>query len=361
MKASLFIGKDMADKTFNYHQLGPEILEKIQSDIDAHKENPYAFKDSDAVRRNPEKDKNTFLRPAFSRDVDKIMNVPYFTRYSDKTQVFSLNKNDDISRRSYHVQLVSKIARNIGRMLNLNLNLIEAIALGHDIGHTPFGHAGERALNDICPLGFEHSEQSVRVVEMLEKDGQGLNLTWEVVDGIRNHQTEGEPSTPEGQIVRLSDKIAYVNSDIDDAIRAQILTEEDIPLQIRKTLGMTSAIRLDTLIHDVIMSSKDSPVIKMSQDIEGAMKELRDYLFAHVYKDSVAKTEEIKAKRMIKELYLYYDNHIDELPLRFKNMIVDGEDADRVICDYISGMTDQYCITKFNEYFMPRAWQVDGF
>ncbi len=301
------------------------------------------------------------IRPLFQRDRDRILHSKAFRRLKNKTQVFLTPQGDHYRTRLSHTLEVSQNARTIAKALRLNEDLVEAIALGHDLGHTPFGHAGEAQLDELCSSGFVHSDQSVRIVEKLEKSGQGLNLTWEVVDGIRNHQTEGEPSTPEGQIVRLSDKIAYVNSDIDDAIRAQILTEEDIPLQIRKTLGMTSAIRLDTLIHDVIMSSKDSPVIKMSQDIEGAMKELRDYLFAHVYKDSVAKTEEIKAKRMIKELYLYYDNHIDELPLRFKNMIVDGEDADRVICDYISGMTDQYCITKFNEYFMPRAWQVDGF
>jgi dGTPase len=213
----------------------------------------------------------------------------------------------------------------------------------------------------MCSTGFVHSEQSVRIVEKLEKGGQGLNLTWEVRDGIRNHQTEGHPATPEGQIVRLSDKIAYVNSDVDDAIRAQILTEESIPMSVRKTLGMTSAVRLDTLIHDVIISSQDSPEIKMSPEIAEAMKDLRDFMFANVYKDSIAKVEEVKAKRMIRELFEYYQVHFDELPDRYRAMEDDGETQERIICDYISGMTDQYCITKFNEYFMPKAWIVDGF
>ena len=301
------------------------------------------------------------IRPLFQRDRDRILHSKAFRRLKNKTQVFLTPQGDHYRTRLSHTLEVSQNARTIAKALRLNEDLVEAIALGHDLGHTPFGHAGEAQLNEMCSSGFIHSEQSVRIVEKLEKGGQGLNLTWEVIDGIRNHQTEGHPATPEGQIVRLSDKIAYVNSDIDDAIRAQILTEEDIPLQIRKTLGMTSAIRLDTLIHDVITHSQNSPEIKMSPEIEGAMKDLRGYLFAHVYKDSVAKVEEIKAKRMIRELYLYYEEHIDELPLRYKNMIVDGEAQDRVICDYISGMTDQYCITKFNEFFMPKAWQVDGF
>lgn len=301
------------------------------------------------------------IRPLFQRDRDRILHSKAFRRLKNKTQVFLTPQGDHYRTRLSHTLEVSQNARTIAKALRLNEDLVEAIALGHDLGHTPFGHAGEAQLNELCSTGFVHSEQSVRIVEKLEKGGQGLNLTWEVRDGIRNHQTSGHPATPEGQIVRLSDKIAYVNSDIDDAIRAQILTEEDIPLQIRKTLGMTSTIRLDTLIHDVIISSQDSPEIKMSPEIEGAMQELRAFMFANVYKDSVAKVEEVKAKRMMRELFLYYDAHVEELPSRYQNMIICGEAQDRVICDYISGMTDQYAITKFNEFFMPKAWVVDGF
>jgi len=301
------------------------------------------------------------IRPLFQRDRDRILHSKAFRRLKNKTQVFLTPQGDHYRTRLSHTLEVSQNARTIAKALRMNEDLVEAIALGHDLGHTPFGHAGEAQLNAMCSTGFVHSEQSVRIVEKLEKGGQGLNLTFEVIDGIRNHQTEGNPATPEGQIVRLSDKIAYINSDIDDAIRAQILTEESIPMEIRKTLGMTSAVRLDTLIHNVITSSKDSPVITMSPEIEQAMSELRAFMFANVYKDSVAKTEEVKAKRMIRELYEYYSAHFEELPDRYRTMEDEGESQERIICDYISGMTDQYCITKFNEYFMPKAWVVDGF
>lgn len=302
------------------------------------------------------------IRPLFQRDRDRILHCKAFRRLKNKTQVFLTPQGDHYRTRMSHTLEVSQNARTIAKALRLNEDLTEAIALGHDLGHTPFGHAGEAQLDAMCPTGFIHSEQSVRIVEKLEKNGQGLNLTWEVRDGIRNHQTEGSPATLEGQIVRISDKIAYINSDIDDAIRAKILTEDDIPTEIRKTLGMNSAIRLDTLIHDVIIHSQDSPKIQMSDEIFQAMQDLRSYLFAHVYTNSEPKREEVKAKRMIKELYLYYtDNFEEAIPLRYKNMVVEGESKERVICDYISGMTDQYCISKFNEYFMPRAWRVDGF
>ncbi len=321
---------------------------------------PYATLNENS--RGREKDEpQCDIRPLFQRDRDRILHSKAFRRLKNKTQVFLTPQGDHYRTRLSHTLEVSQNARTIAKALRLNEDLVEAIALGHDLGHTPFGHAGEAQLNEMCSTGFVHSEQSVRIVEKLEKGGQGLNLTWEVRDGIRNHQTSGHPATPEGQIVRLSDKIAYVNSDIDDAIRAHILTEESIPMEIRKTLGMTSAVRLDTLIHDVIIESTDSPVIKMSPEIEQAMAELRKFMFANVYKDSVAKTEEVKAKRMIRELYEYYTEHFEELPTRYRTMEDEGESQERIICDYISGMTDQYCITKFNEYFMPKAWVVDGF
>ena len=305
------------------------------------------------------------IRPLFTRDRDRILHCKSFRRLKNKTQVFLTPTGDHYRTRLSHTLEVSQNARTIGKALRLNEDLVEAIALGHDLGHTPFGHAGERTLNELCQARnagrFIHSEQSVRIVEKLEKSGQGLNLTWEVRDGIRNHQTSTMPNTPEGQVVRLSDKIAYVNADMDDAIRAQILTEEDVPKEIRKTLGETTAIRLDTLIHDVITSSMDCPDIHMSKEVEEAMKELRSFMFKNVYKNSVAKEEEIKAQRMIEQLFYYYEEHIEDLPGKYLKMLDEGESQIRVICDYISGMTDQYAIAKFNEYYMPKAWRVDGY
>ena len=256
---------------------------------------------------------------------------------------------------------LSQNARTIAKALRMNEDLVEAIALGHDLGHTPFGHAGEYILNKIYEGGFKHNEQSVRIVEKLEKDGAGLNLTWEVRDGILNHQTKTIPHTLEGKIVRLSDKIAYVNSDIDDAIRAQILNEEDIPLELRKTLGFDSKKRLNHLIHDIITHSMGKDDIIMSDETAEALRDLRLFMFEHVYKNPVAKSEEVKAKVMLEQMYHYYMDHIELLPGKLLNMLGEGEDKGRVVCDYISGMTDQYAITKFKEYFMPQAWQVDGY
>lgn len=322
---------------------------------------PYATLDENSKgRKTPEPPCD--IRPVFQRDRDRILHSKAFRRLKNKTQVFLTPLGDHYRTRMSHTLEVSQNARTIAKALRLNEDLVEAIALGHDLGHTPFGHAGERALNNVCSFGFVHSEQSVRVVERLEKDGKGLNLTWEVVDGIRNHQTESIPHTPEGKIVRLSDKIAYVYHDIDDAIRAQILSEEDIPADLRKTLGQTANDRLDTMIHDVITTSWDSPDIRMSDEIWEALQDLRRFMFENLYTNPVAKSEEVKAKRMLTMLYEYYMDHFEELPDKFRQMVEqDGEEQKRVICDYISGMTDQYAVTKFNEYFMPKAWEVDGY
>lgn len=301
------------------------------------------------------------IRPVFQRDRDRILHSKAFRRMKQKTQVFLLPIGDHYRTRLTHTLEVSQNARTIGKALRLNEDLVEAIALGHDLGHTPFGHAGERALNRVCPFGFEHAEQSVRTVDILEKDGKGLNLTWEVRDGILNHQTSLMPHTLEGKIVRLSDKIAYINHDIDDAIRAQILTEENIPLELRKTLGFSTRQRLNTLIHNIISNSVGKDDIIMSEEVEQAMIELRKFMFGHVYKNPVAKGEETKAKAMIEQLFFYYMEHIELLPEKYLHMRDAGETEQRIVCDYISGMTDQYAITKFSEYFMPQAWQVDGY
>lgn len=301
------------------------------------------------------------IRPVFQRDRDRILHSKAFRRLKNKTQVFLTPKGDHYRTRLSHTLEVSQNARTIAKALRMNEDLVEAIALGHDLGHTPFGHAGEFVLNHLCEDGFRHNEQSVRTVEKLEKNGQGLNLTKEVRDGILNHQSSLMPHTLEGKIVRFSDKIAYINHDIDDAIRAQVLTEEDIPLELKKTLGFTTRQRLNTLIHNIIMNSREQDDIVMSAEIEEAMVDLRKFMFENVYKNPVAKGEEVKAKAMIEQLFYYYMEHIELLPGKYLHMLDEGEKEQRVVCDYIAGMTDQYAITKFSEYFLPQAWQVDGY
>lgn len=301
------------------------------------------------------------IRPVFQRDRDRILHSKSFRRLKNKTQVFLTPMGDHYRTRMSHTLEVSQNARTIAKALRLNEDLVEAIALGHDLGHTPFGHAGEFVLDKIYEGGFKHNEQSVRIVEKLEKDGEGLNLTWEVRDGILNHQTRTTPHTLEGKIVRLSDKIAYVNSDIDDAIRAQILCEEDIPKELRNTLGGNTRTRLDHLIHDIIIHSMGKDDIIMSEETREAMGELRVFMFQNVYKNPVAKGEEVKAKIMLEQMFHFYMEHIEQLPAKLLKMLEEGEEKGRVVCDYISGMTDQYAITKFKENFMPQAWQVDGY
>lgn len=298
------------------------------------------------------------VRPVFQRDRDRILHCKAFRRLKQKTQVFLLPKGDHYRTRLTHTLEVSQNARTIAKALRLNEDLVEAIALGHDLGHTPFGHAGERALNEVCPHGFKHNEQSVRVVECLEKQGQGLNLTWEVRDGILNHKTSGRPSTLEGEIVRLSDKIAYINHDIDDAIRGGVLKPEDIPEEYREILGETARMRLNTMIHNVIINSMDKPYIKMSEDIEKATAGLRKFMFEHVYFNPAAKSEESKAVEMIKNLYGYYICHMDKLPEKYLQRIDEGKSTkEQNVCDFIAGMTDAYAVKKFQEFFIPESWK----
>ena len=276
-----------------------------------------------------------------------------------KTQVFLSPGGDHYRTRLTHTLEVAQIGRTIARSLYLNEDLVEAIALGHDLGHTPFGHVGERALSKYTSKPFCHNEQSIRVVEKLEKNGAGLNLTWEVRDGILNHQTSTMPHTLEGKIVRFSDKIAYIHHDIDDAVRGKIMVEEDIPIEIRKALGKNSADRLDTLIHDIITNSMDKPDIIMSDEIFQAMQDLRKFMFVSVYTNPIAKGEETKAEGLLSKLFTYYMEHPMTMPAQYTDMIAEGEEEERVVCDYIAGMTDQYAIAKFSEYFVPKAWQVN--
>lgn len=299
------------------------------------------------------------IRPVYQRDRDRILHCKSFRRLKHKTQVFLTPRGDHYRTRLTHTLEVSQNARTIAKALRLNEDLAEAIALGHDLGHTPFGHAGERALDKLCSQGFAHYKQSVRVVEKLEKGGRGLNLTVEVRDGILNHRTSGKPSTLEGKIVRLSDKIAYINHDIDDAIRGGILEEQDIPRQYREILGFTTRERLNTMVHDIIANSLDRPDIRMSKEVEEAMQELRSFMFGSVYTNPRAKGEEKKAQNMLEGLFTYYMEHPEEMSEEYRDMLERGGDSrEIVVCDYISGMTDQYAIYKFEEYFVPKAWNA---
>lgn len=319
---------------------------------------PYATKSRESLGRGREEEECD-LRPVFQRDRDRILHSKSFRRLKQKTQVFLLPKGDHYRTRLTHTLEVSQNARTIAKALRLNEDLVEAISLGHDLGHTPFGHAGERALNDICPNGFRHNEQSVRVVEYLEKDGRGLNLTKEVLDGILTHQTAGKPMTLEGQIVRMSDKIAYVNHDIDDAIRGGILSEADIPPKFRKILGNSTKERLNTITHDVIIHSMDQPEVTMSEEVAEAMKGLRKFMFENVYRNPVAKREESKAVEMVKNLYAYYLEHVEKLPDEYSSrMGLFGDTKEQVICDYIAGMTDNYAVKVFQEIFIPESWKI---
>lgn len=317
----------------------------------------YAAK-STASRGRKRKEDECDIRMVFQRDRDRILHCKSFRRLRQKTQVFLRPMGDHYRTRLTHTLEVSQNACTLAKALMLNEDLVEAIALGHDLGHTPFGHAGERALNERCPVGFRHNEQSVRVVEILEKQGEGLNLTWEVRDGIRNHRSEGTPHTLEGRLVQLSDKIAYINHDIDDAIRGGILKESDIPEEYASVLGHSSNERLDTMVHDVIIHSKNQPEIHMSKGVERAMQGLRAFLFEHVYLNPAAKGEEAKAVHMITNLYDYYMEHPQLMPDQYRRMMEMGESSkEQSVCDYIAGMTDSYAVQKFQEYFIPESWK----
>lgn len=298
------------------------------------------------------------IRTVFQRDRDRIIHCKSFRRLKDKTQVFLTPEGDHYRTRLTHTLEVSQNARTIARALRLNEELVEAIALGHDLGHTPFGHAGERALNRVCPLGFEHSEQSVRTVDRLEKNGKGLNLTYEVRDGILNHQTIGKPHTLEGKIVRLSDKIAYIHHDMDDAIRGGILKESDVPKEIGEVIGFTTNARLNCFIHDIVSTSFGKDDIAMSEPVAEAMKKLRKFMFERVYENPEAKSEEGKAEVLMETLYQHYLKHIDDLPEEFLTLLSEGEPRERVVCDYVGAMSDRFAIAQYEEIYIPKSWHI---
>lgn len=296
------------------------------------------------------------IRPVFQRDRDRILHSKSFRRLKDKTQVFLSPEGDHYRTRLTHTLEVSQNARTLAKALRLNEELVEAIALGHDLGHTPFGHAGERALDEICPYGFKHNEQSVRTVDLLEKEGEGLNLTWEVRDGILNHQTRNMPSTLEGKIVRFSDKIAYTYHDMDDAIRAGILLPSDVPREIGEVIGYTPRERLNNLIHDIVTTSQGTDDVRMSDEVALAMCDLRKFMYDKVYSNPIAKSEEEKAESLVKTLYEHYMKHTNELPKFFLELGLKGEPREMVVCDYISSMTDRFAISLYDELYVPKFW-----
>ena len=296
------------------------------------------------------------IRTDFQRDRDRILHCNAFRRLKHKTQVFLDPIGDHYRTRLTHSLEVAQIARTISRALRLNEDLTEAIALGHDLGHAPFGHAGESVLNEICSCGFKHYLQSVRVVDYIEKNGMGLNLTYEVKNGIACH-TNKVAVTKEGYVVRLSDKIAYINHDIDDAMRAGILTEADIPAQIAEILGHSHSQRINTLVENMIENTMLTGTLGMQPDVAQAMDQLRTFMFARVYTNPVAKGEESKAKDIIRRLFEYYSKHPDKLPADFLPQL-DFDGMERIVCDYIAGMTDRYAVHKYSELFIPATWQV---
>ena len=295
------------------------------------------------------------IRPVFQRDRDRVLHCKAFRRLKQKTQVFLSPEGDLYRTRLTHTLEVSQIARTIARALRLNEDLTEAISLAHDLGHTPFGHAGEQALNELCPDGFKHYMQSLRVVDRLEKDGKGLNLTWEVRNGIVTHTKGTWAATPEGRIVRMADQIAYVNHDIEDAVRAGVLDPATLPKECTAVLGQTKSARITTMINSILANSDGD--VKVGAEENEAFLALRDFMYATVYVDKTAKRKEQKVDKLIAELYEYYLTHVDQMS-NFYVQLAYQEGRERAVTDYISGMSDEFAIRTFEELFVPQKWHV---
>lgn len=317
---------------------------------------PYATKSVDTVGRlHPEEE--CPMRTPFQRDCDRILYCKAFRRLKNKTQVFFSPEGDHYRTRLTHTLNVSQVARAIARALSLNQDLTEAIALGHDLGHTPFGHSGERILNKLNPKGFQHNVQSGRVVDVLENNGLGLNLTREVVDGIINHKMSCKPKTLEGMAVNIADRIAYINHDIDDAISGGFIKLSDLPEKTIKVLGDTSRKRINSMIYSIYQNSDGKDFVAMGEEEAEATLELRSFMFERVYNQKIFRDEEERADKMITALYEYYTLNFDKLPEYYaKRVDKDGKDA--VICDYISGMSDVYATKSFEELFIPKNWKL---
>ena len=330
-------------------------LREKQEEIEDKILGPFASKSAQTKGRM-RKEEKCDIRTDFQRDRDRIIHCKAFRRMKHKTQVFISPEGDHYRTRLTHTLEVAQIARTIARALSLNEDLTEAIALGHDLGHTPFGHAGEETLDELHREGFEHNKQSLRVVDMIEKNGLGLNLTWEVRDGILNHRTSCKPSTMEGLVVRLSDKIAYTNHDIDDAIRAGVI--KDIPEEFKEVIGDTSSSRINAMIRDTISNSEGIRDIKMSDDMRDTLSGLRQFMFKTVYLSDHALKDKENVKTMISHLYYYYLEHPEQMESEFMHLIKNGEHKDTVVCDYIACMTDRFSIATFKKLFIPSSWNI---
>ena len=314
-----------------------------------------SFADRSRGRAVPEPERES--RTCFQRDIDRIIHSKSFRRLMHKTQVFLQPEGDHYRTRMTHTLEVSRIARSIAVGLRLNEDLTEAITMGHDLGHTPFGHAGEIALSEVTGRPFRHNEQSLRVVDILEKDGAGLNLTYETRMGILGHSWSAEaPDTMEGHVIRFADRIAYINHDIDDAMRAGILSESDIPKEISGILGHSHSERINTLVEELVTQTGISNTLRMRPKVAQAMDELRSFMFERVYRNPVAKGEESKARDILKSLYEYYMRHPEQLPENFRPQL-DFDGIERVVCDYIACMTDKYAIYQYERIFIPSGWQ----
>jgi len=328
-------------------------IREITMEIESKTLSPFARKSADCEGRDVY-EAPCAIRTDFQRDRDRLIHSSAFRRLKHKTQVFLFPKSEHYRTRLTHTLEVSQIARTIARALRLNEDLTEAIALGHDLGHTPFGHDGERVLNRLYSGGFRHNEQSVRVAEAIERDGAGLNLTKEVRDGILNHALSGVPKTLEGEVVRYSDKIAYINHDIEDAVHSGVLSPDDLPKSAVELLGDTKSKRITSMIVSIIENSTDT--IKYDEDTRKAHDELRSYMFDNVYLSQTINTEKEKAARVVEFLYGYYAANPDEMPA-FYRALAEKHGIERVVCDFISGMTDNYAVDRFTELFVPKAFQ----
>ena len=322
---------------------------------------PFAARSSGIAKEDFQNHVCSF-RTAFQQDRDRIIHSKAFRRLMHKTQCFLSPEGDHYRTRLTHTLEVSQIARTLARALRLNEDLTEAMALGHDLGHTPFGHAGERTLHQLCPGGFRHNEQSIRVVTLYEKEGVGLRLCAEVKDGIVCHTGATLPNTLEGKLLRYADKIAYINHDIDDAVRAGILTENDLPANLREVLGQSHSSRIDTMVNSLIVTTANyfdqgKAEVAMDPLIGEATMQLRQFLFANVYFNPAAKGEEQKACAMLEHLYEYFVKHADKMPAEYKSYI-DHDPLERVVCDYLAGMTDRYAVDQYEELFIPKMWGV---
>lgn len=326
----------------------------------------YACKSNQSKGRKREEENVCSLRTVFQRDRDRIIHCKAFRRLKHKTQVFIAPFGDHYRTRLTHTLEVSQIARTISRALRLNEDLTEAISLGHDLGHTPFGHTGEEALNDVYKGSFQHNEQSLRVIDKLEREGEGLNLSWEVRDGILNHSQDKEkiltpksrnqPGTLEGEVVKIADALAYVNHDIDDALRAKIIKEKDLPRESLKVLGKTNRERINTLVQNIVKESWQVSQLKMGDIVLNTFNELRDFMYDKVYLSSLLFNETRKAYRIVSELYSFYLRETHLLPISLRKNI-DKEGQERIVVDYIAGMTDRFAINIYTNYFIPEGWK----